>query len=653
MTELAARRVRTAFRSDIQGLRALAVLAVLANHTFPDLVTGGYVGVDIFFVISGFLISRNIARELETGNFSLAEFYRRRARRILPALFVVLVVTFGAGALLLSPQAFRELASTTVATTVFTSNIAFSRLTGYFDGASSRRPLLHMWSLSVEEQFYVLFPLLLWLVWARLTAAGKRRFLWWLWLAAVATAEIWRSRSHAAAYYLLPPRAFELLTGVIAGIGGLPTFKSDRLRHWASGVGLTAMAVSIVGFSATSPVPGALTSLPCLGAALLLHASADGRRSLGGSLLAREPMVYVGAISYSLYLWHWPVLVYLRRVLADDLPLAWALGAVGLSLLLASATYHFVEQPFQSSRLSGLPYLRLAALQTAVLLAMAGAIVQSSGVPRRFSAAAQRLFATQFDVNPRRRECHDGGAPPFRRYADACRFGQSTTRADIAVWGDSYGVELAAFLGERAAAIGRSVVARTASACPPALGFSSLDRPHCGELNAETSEGVLADGDVKTVVLIANSLAYQDHARLASGLEKTVSVLLKGGKRVILTKQIPVMPYDPPGKAGILAEYGRTPNDLGVERATVDVSSRDYDRSVDAIGRPRGLMIYDPKDVLCTSTWCSAFNNRSGVLYFDAEHLGNAGVRYAFTALADALYGVADEGGAVSSARGR
>lgn len=374
-----------AFRNDIQGLRAVAVVAVVLNHAFPQFLTGGFVGVDIFFVISGYLIPQIIVRNIDAGKFSLADFYRRRARRILPALFVVVAAVLACGWLILPPSAYHELALTSISTSLFVSNFHFSRLTGYFDGAAELKPLLHMWSLAVEEQYYILFPPMLYLAWRHLGPRKARGLLWAAGFGALCVSEVGRQLSHTASYYLLPTRAVELMVGTLFGIGGLPILTNARARDALSLAGVAMMLAAIVFYTPTTPFPGLPVLLPCVGAGLVIYAGTGGQ-TIGGRLLSFQPALYLGAISYSLYLWHWPVLAFLRNLTSAELPAAWAIGAVAVTLALASLSYHFVERPFLSDRAHKLPYLRLAAVSTAAVLATSAAIVRNEGVPSRFRA---------------------------------------------------------------------------------------------------------------------------------------------------------------------------------------------------------------------------------------------------------------------------
>ncbi|HEY5950151.1 MAG TPA: acyltransferase family protein [Kofleriaceae bacterium] len=337
------------YRREVDGLRAVAVLAVILFHAGLKTFSGGFVGVDVFFVISGYLITTIIVADRERGSFSLLRFYERRARRILPALFVVMAVCIPVAWLLLLPQDLKLFGRSVTAVSMFASNVLFWLESGYFDVDAGLKPLLHTWSLGVEEQFYVVFPLLVILVWR----LGKR------WLTAVLviiacvslTAAHHGATTHAAAtFFLLPTRGWELLIGAVLSLyvsaRGMPS-RRQEVANAASVVGLLAIVYSVVRFDAATPFPSLYALVPTLGAALiLLFATPD---TLVGRVLASKPLVGVGLISYSAYLWHQPLVVFARHVVigGTSQPVQTALSLSALPL--AYVTWRFVEQPFRKS----------------------------------------------------------------------------------------------------------------------------------------------------------------------------------------------------------------------------------------------------------------------------------------------------------------
>ncbi|NNU42853.1 acyltransferase family protein [Ramlibacter montanisoli] len=319
-------------RPDIDGLRALAVLPIVLFHLGVPGFGGGYVGVDIFFVISGFLITQRLLSDSH-----LLRFYERRARRILPALMVVLAATTAAASVLLMPLDLAAYGRSMIATLVFASNFHFWSEVGYFDEPAALKPLLHTWSLGVEEQFYILFPLFL------MFAIKARRSLVVVGMAATLSfiADAWFvTRSPALAFYWCPFRAWELMLGACLAMARLPA-----ARSWEAAAGFLLIGIAVFGYSEATPFPGFAALLPCAGAALLLHA---------GGMQAASPLrwgaaVFIGRISFSLYLWHWPVIVFYRYLWGEPDAASIFLLA-GLTVALSTLTYIFVEEPVRTRR---------------------------------------------------------------------------------------------------------------------------------------------------------------------------------------------------------------------------------------------------------------------------------------------------------------
>ena len=343
------------YRPEIDGLRAIAVAAVILFHAGFALFGGGFVGVDVFFVISGFLITSIIVEELKTGRFSVLRFYERRARRILPALFTVMAACVPFAYRLLSPDDLKDFAQSLAAICLFASNVLFWGESGYFDTQAELKPLLHTWSLAVEEQFYVLFPLLLLVAW-RL----GRRFLLVL-IGAIAALSFITSVEEvknfpSAAFYLLPSRAWQLLVGALA------SFVADRwpsvalrqpavrLASEAFGWGGMAMIVmALFLFDEQTPFPGLNAALPTVGTVLVLLGASD--RTSVGRMLAWRPLVGLGLISYSAYLWHQPLFAFTKHALLADLPTDLAIVLCAVTIVLACLSWRYVEQPFRDRSL--------------------------------------------------------------------------------------------------------------------------------------------------------------------------------------------------------------------------------------------------------------------------------------------------------------
>ncbi len=380
----------TGFRSDIEGLRAVAVLLILLYHAGVPGLSGGYVGVDVFFVISGFLITSLLVRELdETGRLDLPQFYARRARRILPASLLVLAATLVGGVVFLSPVGLWRVAPDIAAAAAYVPNILFAFQTIDYFHPANVSPVIHYWSLGVEEQFYVVWPVFLWL--AHRFAGGARSRLTWVVVAAIAgsflLSAFLTSRYPTAAFYLLPTRAWELGAGALVALAGQRARGlAPAIANVVGALGLGAIGISAVAFGTSTPFPGTAALLPVLGSVLVLVggmgalAGAQGSASptWAGVALGLPPMRYVGRISYSLYLWHWPVLILGGIALgAMPKPLP-AVVAVTASVALAAVTYRWVEDPLRRGQLIGRRPLRNLTVALVASALVAGAALGGS-----------------------------------------------------------------------------------------------------------------------------------------------------------------------------------------------------------------------------------------------------------------------------------
>lgn len=426
------------YRPEIDGLRALAVLAVIFNHLGWPLFSGGYVGVDVFFVISGFLITKILAGELRQGALSIIGFYKRRIIRLAPAYFLVLGATTLLALALLLPADLLAYFKSMASSTVFLANFyMWKQVGGYFGSESGFIPLLHLWSLAVEEQFYIFWPLLLWLIHRYLPP----RWTGWLvaagMLAALGVAEWGVRHNPDMAYYLMPTRAFELAMGALLVF--LPPLRAGGAAQRAlPTLGLLLILGTVFAYGAGTPFPGLYAVLPCLGSAMVIHA-ADRGQEWGGRLLATAPMNWMGRLSYPAYLWHWPMIAGLNIY---DTPITPAIGAavVASTLLLSYLTYRHVEQPAKAlqlrrfRRVLGLGY----ALPAGACLAIAMVAMLSHGWPQRYPPEINlRSAALHARADQIRAGCIEGN-PAAPGGADRCVLGTPKAGVDILLVGDSH-----------------------------------------------------------------------------------------------------------------------------------------------------------------------------------------------------------------------
>lgn len=371
------------YRPEIDGLRAVSVIPVLLFHAEIALFSGGFVGVDVFFVISGYLITGILCEDLANRRFSLLHFYERRIRRILPALLFVVVCCIPAAWILMTPAHFRDFAQSVAATSLFASNFLFWLESGYFDAAAATKPLLHTWSLAVEEQFYLVFPLLLALFW-RSGRGGAVIALAVIAVGSLALAE-WASRTHPSAnFYLFPTRAWELLAGSICAL--IHFGRQPPKNELLAAAGLAMIIAAILLFHPQLRAPGLVSLLPVGGCVLILLFG--GTDTWTGRLLSIRPLVGIGLISYSAYLWHHPIYVFARMALGGSPPETVMLALAVFSLGLAWITWHFIEQPFRKRARPILPkragLFAATGMGISVLTAVGVAGHVKAGFPERF-----------------------------------------------------------------------------------------------------------------------------------------------------------------------------------------------------------------------------------------------------------------------------
>jgi len=614
------------FRPDIEGLRALAIAPVVVFHAWPAVMPGGFVGVDIFFVISGYLITTLLLQRLAAGRYSIGSFYAARIRRIFPALFAMLAIVAPACLLLLEPQALREFARLLGATGLFVSNVELYRTTGYFEGAADLKPLLHTWSLAVEEQYYIVFPPLLALLWrfARLRigvvllGVGAVSLAWCLWL---------MPRDAEWAFFAAPARTFELMIGSglawWVGRSDVPPVRPARLDQVVGWVALAALVASLLLMRADHAFPGPAALSPCLATAALIWVGTTGQAT-ATRWLSTGPLRWIGAMSFSLYLWHWPVLVLTRHWVLDEPTAMQAALAVALSVALAWASLRWVEAPVRRSSVAQ-PVMLVAGASTIVAsLAAAWALTAASDQRAAKPGRDAQLRAGASDFSPDRKRCHSSGNR-WLAYDARCLFGPEAASATLAVWGDSHGVEIARALGDQAG--GRRIAQLTGSTCPPALGYTPPGRPRCADVNRAVIERLSQDASVDSVLLVARYEFYldaPDALAFEAGLAESVRRLRQAGKRVLLLDPVPTYHYPIPAALALrwrrgqdLAEQGQTPSHYEASQA----ASLALVQRLAAGGQARRIAV---GELLCHEPRCAVLESNHS-LYFDDNHLSMHG----------------------------
>jgi peptidoglycan/LPS O-acetylase OafA/YrhL len=615
------------YRADIDGLRAVAVLSVLAFHYGAPL-PGGFIGVDVFFVISGFLITQILQAEIQAGVFSALGFYDRRMRRILPALLVMLVAVLFAGRVLSLPGDYRAIAASSAAASFAVSNFYFLGNTGYFDQAADLMPLLHTWSLAVEEQFYVAWPLLLFAIAADRTRRIIVVLVSALVLIGLTVSIVWFKVDAKAAFFMALPRAWELALGAL--LVYLPPLPRS-LSETSTTLGLALIAL---GFWKITPqaFPGPAALLPCVGAALVIW---PGERktivSYWLSLLAP-----VGLISYSLYLWHWPVWVFFRIYINNEQPrISEAIALAVTSIVLAALSWLFVERPFRKMRWPASRTIG-AGLGASTLLFCTSAYVDSAdGLPRRLPSdyVAMRSLDVMWEWPCAALDLVKSSPLP------TCSFGAPWKPGvrKAMLWGDSNAEMLAPIVEVGASAAGVSVA--SVKYCPAVLDGDATRRrsepnagynAQCHKIYREVFEALASEHDIQTVILAGSwnyllpALDGEDRASVfRTALDNTVRRLLALNKRIVIITSIPQWSGDPIPCALLASALPRRPcneQQLHLPHGGYDVSKGAAGAALRAVvaAHPQVLLI-DPVDSLCNGTDCLTRLNDE-FLYRDGVH---------------------------------
>ena len=632
------------YRSDIDGLRAVAVLPVVLYHAGVAGLPGGFIGVDVFFVISGALIGQILFAEIDAGTFSLVGFYERRARRILPAFLVCLAATLLAGWWVLVPESAAELARSAVASAVFLSNLWFYvQAQDYFDAPAATKPLLHTWSLAVEEQFYIVFPWLLIGVAALSRRLGGRLPLREFGIAAllaVSLALAVRGTTHhpQASFYLLPTRLWELLVGSLIVLPAAANLRvPGPLADCLGAIGLAMIAVPMVLYSPATPFPGLAALPPTLGAALVIVAGRDGYPTMTARLLGSAPLRAIGLVSYSLYLWHVPVIVLGRAWLGADPGLAVRIGMVVVSLVLAVLSWRWVERPFRTApgvRPSARLLKAYGGALGAGLVAVFG-VAWANGSAQRAPAAFGVLFGRDRVQEPLYDACFDGlhvvRRQPF------CLRGAAGHHASFALIGDSHGEAIAPGVFAAAQQAGVAGLQVTQSGWRPLYPWlrSGWEDDDLGK--APQVRAVLADPAIRTVVIAvywgsalgqsyhrADSAAVVDGARVVPA---ALSALIAAhpAKRFVLLTDVPISDAFGLREQAQAQLFGRT-FDPAVVRSDFDAENARIAHMLAPLTALSNVQWIDLGPNMCDRRRCQgARDGRS--LYVDASHITPAYAR--------------------------
>jgi len=625
------------YRPEIDGLRALAVLPVLFFHAGFAWFPGGFVGVDVFFVISGYLITSILRDDIAAGRFSVLGFYERRVRRIMPALAVMCLATIPVAWAWLPPREFDFYGQTLATANLSVSNFLFWKRSDYFAPAAEFEPLLHTWSLGVEEQFYLLFPFLFLLL-----ARGRRMLavVALLCLASFAATQVFASVSPAANFYLLPSRFWELGAGALLALAASDT----RERPWTlagellSLAGLALIVASILFLDGARPFPG-WWALPVVGGTVLVLAF--GRAGTWTArLLGFRPLVWVGLISYSAYLWHQPLLAFARVRLDGQVPQPLLLALIAATLLIAYASWRWVELPFRNRARFSRNQIFAGATVVGLALLAFGAVADRGGMPFRHPDPA---FASSIQERMRHNTGLGDACVGRLPLAPQC---ETSAVPEVLVWGDSFAMHMVPAVIASKPDVG--LVQFTKPVCGPFLDLAPTFLPdyppswaeECHAFTQAVKAYVTSTKSLKYAVLASPFGQYfgpdiqllsdgkfvpTDDALVLSQLKRTLDWLIAQGIKPVIIAPTPQDGRDTARCVVRARWYGDDPQDCRISRAAADAFRPDVRALLDAIAKD--YTVLDPAEILCDGSWCKVADG-DVVIYRDNGHFSYEGAAY-------------------------
>lgn len=592
------------YRPEIDGLRAIAVGSVVLYHAGFSTLSGGFVGVDIFFVISGYLITSILLKDLDAGQFSYRKFYERRARRILPALIVVLIATVCVSPFALMPSQFDHVPFEALSALLFVSNIYLWTQSGYFMPTSGEYPLLHMWSLGIEEQFYIFAPLALWSLYSH---DRKKLILCAVMIFALSFGlSVWQTPLRPSfSFYMLPTRAWELLAGSLLALGCMPNARQTWVNEIGAAFGLTLIVGSLFLIDTGMAFPGWVAAAPVAGTALVIAFSPG---TWVARVLSLRPIVALGLISYSLYLWHWPVLVLGKQAWIIETTVDHIL-AIALALVLSWASWRCVEQPFRKPGLVSAKVLKIS-LTTATASVLVLVAFANPAKTILYSTNQIAYDQARFDRSTVDRECFINRYTRVR-VEDLCVLGAAGSQ--IAVWGDSHSPEIALALSDFF-----SVVKISHDACSPLLPkTANHKRPHCKENNAKILNYLLSSQSIETVVISTRGEFAGSTAKRRKSFSSNIKVLQDSGKKVLVVAPVPTPGFDVPVSLarGFSATYPRVLYEESRYSSLALMSEIQPDA------------IFYPSEHYCDEMECRLLTEKGKPVLYDSDHMSLSAAR--------------------------
>lgn len=637
------------YRADVDGLRALAIIPVLLFHVDISGFGGGFVGVDIFFVISGFLITSIIAREIESNSFTFVNFWARRARRILPASILMILGCLIAGWFILAPDDYFDLGRSAREQAYFAGNFYFWKESGYFDGPSELKPLLHTWSLAVEEQFYLFFPLLF-IAAHRLFPKHKLPFFIFILLCSLSASIALLKQHPSSTFYLLHTRAWELLAGGLIAIA--PTHRN--MKPWVceliSILGTAMIFYAIMNYDHTTAFPGSAALLPTLGTAAIIWANTY-HKTLVSKILSIRLFVGIGLISYSLYLYHWPLIAFTRHItIGGELNISHQVLLIAASFILAYLSWKFVETPFRNkSILATNRKILSASLTVLLIIAVSGQLIRKTeGYPERLPAHAL-AYAEAASWAKYQKHCYKLSAEDINN-GNICQFGDNKSeKPRLLFWGDSHAAAYLPAVKAKAEQHKISIWHASDSACPPISGAERPNDTECSAFNSAMLKlidthnitdillsgrwasyiyGASNGGNIAVLAKDENSPKTPEIAIsiFTESLDNMLSELRSKNVRVWITKQVPWHEgIQPAHELTKLAMRGMDTSKLGSPLIKHQERQAFINRYFDSLAAgDNGINVLDPIPYMCTGNFCPVAKDGTS-LYKDEDHLSVQG----------------------------
>jgi peptidoglycan/LPS O-acetylase OafA/YrhL len=609
------------YRSEIDGLRAVAALAVLLFHFFPDRLPSGYLGVDLFFVISGYVITNLLQKDIEGKTFKFSEFYERRVKRILPLTFVVTTVTLIAASFILLHPDFKAASESAFATSTFWANIYFWRDGGYLGGADKLKPLLHMWSLAVEEQFYIFFPALLWALMTRfrLTAWALIGTLSALALASFAAFIVLIQLGGASpAFFLMPTRVWQFGIGAIVAL--LVGYNlSGKSAAWSIVALVTLLFfLWLPGISLMSQIGVAVS------AGIYLLKSGNGKRV--DKLLSSSTMRYLGLRSFSIYLWHWPIAAFLSYAFINDIPLVWKVAGLALTFALSEISFRLIEKPFRYS-------FQLKASLALICLSGLAMIAASLLALANLKSDLQDRIASQIQTNFR---CNINQFVPYGA-SRACILKEGNSRRNVAIIGNSHAQMYAPTILSQYEQTKEAVTLIPLNSCTPTISLNVS--VICAKSARTNLNALLADEEIGIVYIGTtydhHSLVFadgakvvdQDGARFAAALIDLVDVIEASGKKVRLIGPIMTPGFDFASEVSRKLRFGWLSEAEAGKLFNVPYLAYQakFGTTTKMLSDRLGPAFIRPDKYLCDNSNCR-FGDSTGSYFADSNHLGDHGV---------------------------